>query len=811
MKALRFLAIALAVLMLLPAIFVSATAQTEATQLNKFIEEEIAPIDPNITEESFVVGETIYQPTLTGTGTGAPDGWMAVPEKLVPWLYEGSGGAWANFDANNNTTNKALNPAKFTRSSNGLTITIGSTDFALLMPTLKNGNNEEVDNYVYTVKAAFTSAAVKGSFGLMTGTRGSETNFQGSSNHTFYGPGHGDSWRYYHFGTSGRIDDTCISDSAANALPSPGANEFEMKVYHCDGMSHLFINGDYVNSFADKDYYNGAKLSGVGLYFCGTSVLFKEIKVQTASNKTQISDAIKLTDATVRYCDANGNTTGAAADGLRFTATVDKTSEMYTSLVNGNYAATNENVKFGMLLIPEDKIPANGVITADTEGVIEADVTKIDTQDANTLTYNVSLLGIPADQQDRVYVARAYAKVREGNAYKYIYSKTKMSRSYASVANALYTETANEAVKARLDSLFANSSNFEGANVKTLTFSIFADLHYYKGSYIASVADLNSIMAKANAAGSKFVLNAGDFSNNYPKSPEIINAYLNNEYNLPVYGVMGNHDLENGGEMVNVTPALVNRDVVWGTKNGKVGDGSIAYYYYEVDGFRVIALDTNHYYSLDDNEWKHYPSWTPGPVGNYRSTNALGPVQLEWLETVVMDAAEKDIPCIVLSHASLAGNRGSSQCSDYAAVQEIFKKANTKNAGTVLMALNGHHHSNHTDYVDGVLYFDVNTVRNGAWYNDGTRHYTNQTFEYVTYNSDGSVKSTETKKVSDLSSANKTWFFTDPLSATVTISSNGKIVIQGQATTWLDGIAPNRGADGEEPLINSGIFNTAQH
>ena len=811
MKALRFLAIALVFVMLLPLIFVPATAQIEGPQLETFIEEEIAPIDPDITEDSFAVGETIYQPTLTGTGTGAPDGWMAVPEKLVPWLYDGTGGAWTNFDETNTTTNKELNAAKFSRSSKGLTVSIGSTDFALLMPTLKDSNGEEVENYVYTVKASFASLATKGSFGLMTGTRGSETNFKGSSNHTFYGPAHADSWRYYHFGTSGRIDDTCISESAENALPNPGSKDFEMKVYHCDGISYMFMNGEYVNSFADKNYYDGAKLSGVGLYFCGTTVVFKEITVQTASNKTQISDAIKVSDATVRYCDADGNTTGAAADGLRFTATVDKTSDMYKSIVNGNYDVANENVKFGMLLIPEDLIPENGVITADTPKVREADVTKIDVQDENTLTYNVSLLGIPEDKQDRVYVARAYVKVKEGNTWKYIYSKTKMSRSYSSLANTVYSETDNAAVKARLDEIFAGSKNYEGANTKTIKFSVFADLHYYKGTYMTSVADLNSIMDRANAAGSQFVLNAGDFSNNYPNSPEIINAYLNNEHKLPVYGVIGNHDLENGGEMVDVTPALTNGTVVWGTKNGKVGDGSIAYYYYEVDGFRIIALDTNHYYSLDDNNWKHYASWASGPSGNYKNANALGPVQLEWLEGVLMEAAEKDIPCIVLSHASLAGNRGSSQCSDYAAVHEIFKKANTANTGTVLMAINGHHHSNHTDYVDGVLYFDVNTVRNGAWYSDGTRHYTTQTFEYVTYNADGTVKKTENKKLSDLSGSNKTWFFEDPMSATVTVSSNGTIIIEGQESDWLDGIAPGRGADGEEPLINSGIFNTAQH
>ena len=806
MKAVRILALALALLMLSSAIFIPATAKTETAELEKFNEEEIAPVDSNITEESFVVGETVYQPTLTGSGTGVPEGWKAIPEKLVPWLNGGAGGGWASLDGNNSTTNKEINASKLTYTKNGLRIDIGGGDFALLMPTLKDSKNQEVDIYVYTVKAAFSSVATKGSFGLVTGTRGSEVNFIGATNSVYFGPSHADSWRYYHFGTSGRIDDKCISDTDALALANPGASDFELKVYHCDGMNYFFVNGDFINAFADKDYYNGATLSGIGLYFCSTSVLFKEITVQKATNKVQTSDAIKLTDSTVRYCDKDGYVVGEKADGLRFTATIDKTSDMYKSV-------SNENVTLGMLLIPEDLVPENGVITADTPGVLAVDATKIDKETANELSFNVSLLGIPKEKQDRVYVARAYIKVKNGDDFSYVYSKTKMSRSYSSVANTLYAATENAAVKSRLDSIFATSNNYKGADIKTLTFSVFADLHYYKGSYMSSVADLESIMDRANGAGAKFVLNAGDFCNNYPGSPEIINAYLNNKYDLPVYGVMGNHDLENGGKMLNVTPALTNSEVTWGTANGKVGNGEVAYYYYEAEGFRIIAIDTNHYYSTKDKTWKHYPSWYAGIPGNDTGTNgnSLGPTQLEWLETVIMDAAEKDVPCIVLSHASLAGNRGSSQSSDYVAVQEIFRKANNKNTGTVLMVLNGHHHSNHTDYVDGVLYFDVNTVRNGAWYSDGADHYTNETFEYVEYDSNGKAISTTTKKLSSLGSASKTWFFEDPLDAIVTVSSDGKIIIEGEESNWIGNIAPGRGADGEEPLINSGIFNTAQH
>ena len=176
-----------------------------------------------------------------------------------------------------------------------------------------------------------------------------------------------------------------------------------------------------------------------------------------------------------------------------------------------------------------------------------------------------------------------------------------------------------------------------------------------------------------------------------------------------------------------------------------------------------------------------------------------------------MNAADEKLPCIVMTHASVAGNRGSSQSSDHAAVREIFKKVNDKQTGTVLMAINGHHHSNHTNMIDGILYFDMNTVRNGAWYSDGKAHYTNQTFDYISYNADGSVKSQSKIKLSQLGSANKTWFFEDPLSAIVTVSSTGKVIIEGQETNWIGNIAPGRGADGEEPLVNSGTFYTAEH
>ena len=58
----------------------------------------------------------------------------------------------------------------------------------------------------------------------------------------------------------------------------------------------------------------------------------------------------------------------------------------------------------------------------------------------------------------------------------------------------------------------------------TIKFSLFADLHYKKGMYIASIEDMNEILDRANANGADFVLHVGDFCNDYAKSPELMKA-----------------------------------------------------------------------------------------------------------------------------------------------------------------------------------------------------------------------------------------------------------------------------------------------
>ena len=129
---------------------------------------------------------------------------------------------------------------------------------------------------------------------------------------------------------------------------------------------------------------------------------------------------------------------------------------------------------------------------------------------------------------------------------------------------------------------------------KTVTFALFSDFHYKQGMYSTSIADMNAILDCANKANASFILSGGDFCNDFKGSPELMKAFLENKYNMPAYNIYGNHELEAGNSMDFVTPLLTNdKNVVWGTKDGKVGDGSIAYYYVDRDGFRIVCTDNN--------------------------------------------------------------------------------------------------------------------------------------------------------------------------------------------------------------------------
>lgn len=341
------------------------------------------------------------------------------------------------------------------------------------------------------------------------------------------------------------------------------------------------------------------------------------------------------------------------------------------------------------------------------------------------------------------------------------------------------------------------SNTTEKAAKNTLTFTVFSDLHYKKGMYIAGVKDLEAIIDRAAKNQSDFLLHSGDLCNDYFGSPELTKAFLQNQYHLPVYGIYGNHELEGKNDcMQTVTPMLTNcaDHVVWGTPSEKIENGLIAYYYFDTKGFRIICTDTNYSYNPQNKLWEHNPSPSYGPPKGNIYGDCLGDIQLAWLENVLLDAAEKHLSCIVVSHAGFSGVWNSSQ--DWKKVQALFKAANAKTPKTVMLAINGHYHQNHAAVVDHVLYLDIHSVFNGVWRLNNEQHYKEgQTFAYTDYDKTGTPVKTFQRNLTDLSMGKHTYFFNDPLSAVIKITPNGIITIKGTKTSWRYNVVPKEALD----------------
>ena len=106
---------------------------------------------------------------------------------------------------------------------------------------------------------------------------------------------------------------------------------------------------------------------------------------------------------------------------------------------------------------------------------------------------------------------------------------------------------------------------------------------------------------------------------------------------------------------------------------------------------------------------------------------------------------------------------------------------------------------------------------NGPYVPDGnakTPNYpTNTVFEYVEYDTNGQPTGKKNMRVNDLASIgkNEMYYYEDSLSAIVHVSSNGRIIIEGDETKWFADFVPSAISDAEQPLVNSGIFSVGMY
>ena len=326
-----------------------------------------------------------------------------------------------------------------------------------------------------------------------------------------------------------------------------------------------------------------------------------------------------------------------------------------------------------------------------------------------------------------------------------------------------------------------------------IKFSVFTDFHYKKGMYPSTITDIKQIIRRAKEEEAEFVVSLGDMCNDYIRSPELLDAYLKNDQNLSVYGIYGNHELETlGNDMPMVTPLLTNRSnqVVWGTDSGEDTDPYIAYYYFDSGSFRFIFLDANYSLNVSTGEYEHYPpaSWG-APAGNIFPCS-LGNKQKDWLKKVIFDASKEEKHCIICSHPSFSGIW--QECADAEWVRGVFREANELKKNTVILALNGHLHSNHNAVIEDVVYLDISAVRSGWWqsipfypYKEKDIDNPEYIFKFTEYDQGGRPAQSFWRPLSSLTMGNQSLFFNDPLSAMITVYDNGSVRVKGAKTDWM--------------------------
>lgn len=666
---------------------------------------------------------------------------------------------------------------------------------ALLFPSFALGN------YCLNVNLTLEDSDNYGSFGLVTNIDGKNgatlftASMPGSDASGVFEAKNRVTWQHLNTKT------LTVSDVLGKAIKT--GDDVTLTVYHIDSVSYFYVNGKFIASV--NDYYN-TTTNTVGIYSCNADLLVSDIGLYRITDR-KISDALSVNSAAIRFADILGKDT---LGGIRFTGTLDKTSELYTDNVDGVYNPVSDtSMKIGILMADGDVLKGNKLNRC-TAGVTDVVINRDIRQTDDVLTFRKGFVNMSVKKCDKTYSVRAYAEITNNGNTEVYYSKV-VKYCPSKIANKMYAdESTTENVKNMISKVYGNSNHFYQSSDYNLTFTLFSDFHYKDGYYKARVADLNTIMDRANASNSDFVLQAGDFCNDFRGSPELTNAFLNNAYGLKAYGVYGNHELESANNnMGYVTTKLTNNsDVVWGTPDGKIGDGTIGYYYYKAKGFRVVCTDTNYSYNTTKNVWEHNETSSYGaPSGNIKQ-NSLGPVQLEWLEDVLTDAANNGIPCIVASHASLNPYYVYDTSPDAQAVVDIFSRVNAINEKTVIMAISGHSHADGpTQVINNVVYFSVNTATNGYWSSTVTNHY-NSSHTYIkdTYDSAGNFISSTVAPITDLLFAPNTHFFDAPLSTTVRINNLSEIVIEDCQTNWLYGIVPSGAKEHHRPNITGGTY-----
>jgi len=295
-----------------------------------------------------------------------------------------------------------------------------------------------------------------------------------------------------------------------------------------------------------------------------------------------------------------------------------------------------------------------------------------------------------------------------------------------------------------------------------MKFLLFADLHHYPGVFMGGTwEDLHTLQRRAEEESCDFIIHAGDFCHGPTLVPDYVKAY--NDFHIPSYHCLGNHDSDHTSYEETLK--------YYNMPNG--------YYSFDCGGCRMIVLNPN-YYRLNGED--HVFSLSNYyKYGQYR--DFVPPEQLKWLEETI---ASSEFPCILISHESFERADGVQNREE---VLKIINEANRKKPHSVLMCINGHYHRDFIRLLDGVVYFDMNSV-SYDWVEK----------EHACYPED------ECREISLL---NHTVVYNNPLYAVVEIEGT-TVRIEGMQSTMYRGVTRRMTGNAEYDAAGRPVTPTVQ-
>lgn len=286
-------------------------------------------------------------------------------------------------------------------------------------------------------------------------------------------------------------------------------------------------------------------------------------------------------------------------------------------------------------------------------------------------------------------------------------------------------------------------------------FSVFADLHYRDGDWNWASQRLEDIFRRAEAENVDFIMHCGDFCHNVLTGKPIIDRY--NSFSIPTRHTVGNHDFEQTDGLMCVLDAYQME------KN---------YYFFDCNGIRMISVDTN-YHRGSNGELLHYADDTAWAKCHQEAV-ILPPEELKFLCSAV---AEAPGPCVIFSHESAI------RPGDLANGPEVRRALAAVRENRPVLWINGHHHRNHLQLMDGVAWFDLNSTTSD-WVNNAHHAYPEELMKRCQV-------------------AEHELLYDTPVHAVVTVTGDGLIDIAGMTGEPYLGITPEMVGN---PSVDRGGF-----